>query len=190
MYISHSKTGERSLLSSSSSVLSPNCPRVRRLPSFPVPSYLPLIHFLPSLPLSLFAVVVITFRGLKKVFVAGKEYALFRLPLSPRRGGWEKRKERERVRASGFSGVVGRVTQGFHLPICSPFDDIMIIIFIRWETSPHIADDCFSLCESGGCCDASLSLAMLLRSLKVEQKIFFRLSLSSFGRTFRLAIGI
>ena len=41
MYISHSKTGERSLLSSSSSVLSPNCPRVRRLP---------LIHFLPSLP--------------------------------------------------------------------------------------------------------------------------------------------
>ena len=75
MYISHSKTGERSLLSSSSSVLSPNCPRVRRFSPL-----LPYIHFLPSLPLSLFAVAVITFRGLKKVFVAGKEYALFRLP--------------------------------------------------------------------------------------------------------------
>ena len=48
--------------------------------AFCLPSYLPLIHFLPSLPHSLFAVVVITFRGLKKVFVAGKEYALFRLP--------------------------------------------------------------------------------------------------------------
>ena len=77
-------------------------------------------------------------------------------PLSARRRGREKRKERERVRASG---IVGRVTQGFELPICSPFDDIMIIIFIRWETSPQIVEDCFSLCKCGECCDAIIIIS-------------------------------
>ena len=77
-------------------------------------------------------------------------------PLSSRRRGREKRKERERVRASG---IVGRVTQGFELPICSPFDDIMIIIFIRWETSPQIVEDCFSLCKCGECCDAIIIIS-------------------------------
>ena len=127
MYISHSKTGERSLLSSSSSVLSPNCPRVRRL----LPSLLPSSYPFPALTSPLPPRRCRHHISWPQKGICSRERIrpLPCPPLSEERG-WEKRKERERVRASG---VVGRVTQGFHLPLCSPFADIMIIIVIRWE---------------------------------------------------------
>ena len=127
MYISHSKTGERSLPSSSSSVLSPNCPRVRRL----LPSLLPSSYPFPALPSPLPPRRCRHHISWPQKGICSRERIRpLPSPLSARRRGREKRKERERVRASG---ALGRVTQGFDLPICSPFDDIMIIIVIRWE---------------------------------------------------------